>query len=101
MRRPAQSLLIILIGGTLLWISLFTGDYLNYVKPYFRPALIASGAILVVLGAVTLAHYARTRATRPTEHVGPDEGDDPHSGGHEHGERGPRVAWLLAAPVLA
>jgi uncharacterized repeat protein (TIGR03943 family) len=92
-RRPAQSLLIILIGGTVLWITLVTRTYLNYVKPYFHPALIATGIILVLLGATALTRYARAAAGH--DHAGHEQA------GHEHGEQGPRVAWLLALPVLA
>jgi uncharacterized repeat protein (TIGR03943 family) len=117
-RRPAQSLLVTLIGGTLLWISVFTRSYVNYVKPYFHPALIATGIILIALGGTTLARYWRARATGHGAPAGPSHccpapstantGTTPDTvdvdggpGEHEHGGRGPRVAWLLALPVAA
>jgi uncharacterized repeat protein (TIGR03943 family) len=122
MSRPAQGLLVTLVGGTLMWISLATGAHLNYVKPYYQPALIVTGAVLVALGLVTLARQWQARATghsTPTSPVpccpaptfgdaqpadsknGPEgHGNDQH-GQHGHKERGPRVAWLLGLPVLA
>ncbi|MFD0656923.1 hypothetical protein [Thermocatellispora tengchongensis] len=50
----SQSLVLMLLGGTVLRISAFSTTYLNYVKPGFRPFLIAAGAVLVVLGVVGL-----------------------------------------------
>ncbi|RJL32230.1 TIGR03943 family putative permease subunit [Bailinhaonella thermotolerans] len=73
--RTSQNLLVTLLGGAVLWVSLFTTSYLNYVKPGFRWFLVAAGVVLVVLGVVGIL---RDRA------------------GHA-----PRVAWLLTLPVFA
>lgn len=106
MRRDAQAVLLLLVGGTLLKIS-FTGTYVRYVKPGALPLLILAGAALVVLAAVTLWQAIRTpspaaesdhdhdvHAAAPAAGVG-EVADD----GHGHGES--RVAWLLLLPTLA
>ncbi|MHC3470141.1 TIGR03943 family putative permease subunit [Streptomyces sp. 7R007] len=81
MRRYGPALLLVLVGAALLRISLFSTLYLRYVQAGLRPYLVASGAVLVLLGVV--------RAVL---------GERGH--GHEHAH-GPRVAWLLALPALA
>lgn len=81
MNRMSQNLVLMLLGGALLRISAFSTTYVNYVKPGFRPFLIAAGAVLFVLGVAGLVQVWRK---------GQDE--------HHHG---PRVAWLLCLPVLA
>jgi uncharacterized repeat protein (TIGR03943 family) len=106
MRRDAQAVLLLLIGGTLLKIS-FTGTYVRYVKPGALPLLIIAGGALVVLAAVTLWQTIRT----PGRGVESDHDHDAHAtapaaevaevadDGHGHGES--RVAWLLLLPTLA
>jgi uncharacterized repeat protein (TIGR03943 family) len=84
--REAQSVVLFLLGGAILRISL-TDVYLRYVKEGLRPFLVTSGALLVLIAAVTL--YREVFARKPDE---PEE----H---HHHG--GPRVAWLLVLPVFA
>jgi uncharacterized repeat protein (TIGR03943 family) len=76
--RPAQHLLLVLLGGAALWITLVTDEYLSYVNPWFRLLLAGAGAVMIVLGGVGL--YRRR------DHEG-----------HGHG---PRVAWLLVLPAL-
>jgi uncharacterized repeat protein (TIGR03943 family) len=112
----SQSLLLLLLGGALLKISAFSTDFANYVKPGFRPLLIAAGAVMVILAVVTLIEERRksirtTRQARLTHarlsedaHLAQLTGREPAtpgqacSPGHEHGE-GSRVAWLLTAPI--
>ncbi|MFI7637386.1 TIGR03943 family putative permease subunit [Nonomuraea sp. NPDC049400] len=114
----SQSLLLLLLGGALLKISAFSTDFTNYVKPGFRPLLIAAGAVLVILAAATLIKERREsiRATRQARLAHARLAEDAHlaqltgrepaapaqacSPGLEHGKGG-RVAWLLAAPVAA
>ncbi|MEQ4721047.1 TIGR03943 family protein [Nonomuraea sp. B19D2] len=117
----SQSLLLLLLGGALLKISAFSTDFTNYVKPGFRPLLIAAGAVLVILAVATLikerrmsvltarqARQARLAHARLAEdaHLARLTGREPAtpvqacSPGHEHGKDG-RVAWLLTAPVAA
>ncbi|MFM7598529.1 MAG: TIGR03943 family putative permease subunit [Actinomycetota bacterium] len=97
MRRDVQAVILILVGGAVLRISI--GDtFLNYVKDVMKPWLIASGAVLVVLGVLALIDVLRKGRTddEATPHDEPHEHDDGH--GHAHG---PRAAWLLLLPVLA
>ncbi|WP_406007433.1 TIGR03943 family protein [Streptomyces sp. NBC_00637] len=91
MRRFAQVALLVLGGLGLLHTSLFTDEYLRYVKEGMRPLLVASGVLLVVLG-VAEAWSAPSKG----EHGGP--GHEGH--GHDHSGV-PRVAWLLFLPVLS
>jgi uncharacterized repeat protein (TIGR03943 family) len=91
MTRPAQNLLLVLLGGAALWITLVTDEYLNYVNPWFRLLLVGAGAVLIVLGGTGLF---RGHAERGTSQAGQITGQ----GDHQHG-RGPRVAWLLLLPA--
>ncbi|MFG2792479.1 TIGR03943 family putative permease subunit [Streptomyces sp. NPDC048419] len=88
MKRHLQVALLVLTGLGLLHASLFTDLCLRYVKEGQRPILIASGALLVLLG---LAGAILDR-TAPEDHG--------HAHGHDHSAV-PRVAWLLFLPVLS
>lgn len=94
MSKAAQNLLLILLGAAVLWITLVTGEYVNYVKPGLRVLLVPAAAALIALGAAGLRRDWRDGP----EHGHPDEHGDDH--GHDHGH-GPRVAWLLCLPALA
>ncbi|MET7902342.1 TIGR03943 family protein [Streptomyces sp. NPDC005355] len=101
MKRNLQVLLLLFLGVGLLHIALLTDLYLRYVRPGLRPALIASGVLLIVLGAVSAARdgfpFDRPR-TAPGHD--PEHGhDSEHGHGHDHSQ-GPRVAWLLYVPAL-
>ena len=87
MRREAQNILLLLVGGALLKITL-DGTYLRYVKPAVKPWVIAAGVVMVVLAVIAIV--ADIRAVRPVVT------DDPH--GHVHNAHSP---WLLVLPVLA
>ncbi|GAA0739989.1 TIGR03943 family protein [Dactylosporangium roseum] len=113
MNRQAQAVVLLLVGGAVLRASL-TDQYLNYVKAGLQPYLVLSGAILVLAGIFTLWYELRPRpATVPAPagkaHSDAADGHDPHAhdghdgrsdDGHGHAAGGPRVAWLLLAPVL-
>ena len=115
MRRDAQAIVLLLMGGAILRISL-TDTYLNYVKEMMQPYLVASGALLVVLGLLALLDALRGARSTPDakvaavpsdsghDHSGHDHSGDDHSGddhaGHDH-SHGPRSAWLLLLPVFA
>jgi uncharacterized repeat protein (TIGR03943 family) len=91
--RAAQNLLLITLGGAVLWITLATDDYLNYVRPGFRYVLVPAALVLLLLGAAGLRReWSDDSDPHHREHEG-------HHG-HDHA-RGPRVAWLLCLPVLA
>lgn len=99
MRAEAQSLMLFLLGGALLRISL--GDvYLRYVKESMQPFLMASGAVLILLGIAAFVTDLRRQ-----QHASglPADRDLPAAAplGDGHTQHGPRVAWLLLLPVLA
>ncbi|GII28465.1 TIGR03943 family protein [Planotetraspora mira] len=111
MNRMSQSLILVLLGGAVLRVTVLSTTYVNYVKPGFRPFLIAAGAVVLVLGVVGLVQEWRKPHVTET---GPAQGDeDTESGsthaaagdhGHHHGHdhsRVSRVAWLLCLPVFA
>lgn len=84
MRRDAQAVILLLVGGGMLRLAA-TGDYLNYVKPYAFWLIVPAGVILIAVAAITGWNVWRAKKK---------EVDD----GHGHGE--PKVAWLLLAPVV-
>jgi uncharacterized repeat protein (TIGR03943 family) len=78
-----------MLGGIgLLHASLFTDLCLRYVKEGMRPMLIASGALLLLLGAGEAWSYWR------------QDGGDSDDDGHDHSGV-PGVAWLLFLPALS
>ncbi|TDC05871.1 TIGR03943 family protein [Nonomuraea longispora] len=79
--RQTQGAVLLILGATVLSISAFSTTYVNYVKPGFRPLLVGAGAVLAVLGLLSVVAGL---VDRPGAH-----------------QRGPRVAWLLAVPVFA
>ncbi|MER7002510.1 TIGR03943 family protein [Dactylosporangium sp. NPDC000555] len=91
MNKQAQAVILLLVGGAVLRASL-TGQYLNYVKPGLQPYLVAAGALLVLAGIFTL--WYELRPGHRHEH------DTHEDDGHGHAHGGPKVAWLLLAPVL-
>ncbi|GAA0288142.1 TIGR03943 family protein [Streptomyces turgidiscabies] len=98
-------MLLLLTGGAVLRISLFSELYLRYVQEGLRPYLVVSGVALVVLGVVAAVARGRGETEDPErdahdEHDGDDDGRDHDGHGHRHGH-GPRVAWLLTLPALA
>ncbi|MGW0713071.1 TIGR03943 family putative permease subunit [Streptomyces sp. NPDC002643] len=103
MKRPLQSLLLLLSGVGLLHATLLTDLYLTYVKPGMRPLLIASGAVLLALGAAEAWSLWRPNATAGKATPNPDLDPDPDHGhvhGHVHSTP-PRVAWLLFLPAVS
>ncbi|MBI1757637.1 MAG: TIGR03943 family protein [Actinobacteria bacterium] len=104
MNRDTGHILIILVGGAVIRIA-GTDTYLRYVKHGLHVPLLAAGAVLVLLGAVSLwrdnpgNHRDRVDATVPEAPDGPDH-DQAHSHSHSH-SHGLRVAWLLLLPVFA
>jgi len=90
--REAQSVLLILVSGAVLRITL-DDTYLRYVKAGLGSFLLASAAVILVVGVLSLIEVsirARPGAKPADEHHG-------HTG---HGEA-PRAAWLLTLPVFA
>jgi uncharacterized repeat protein (TIGR03943 family) len=95
-RKYGSAALLLLVGAAVLRVSLFSELYLRYVQAGLRPYLIASGALLALLGLVRGALTAR--AARE----GADKADGRGQLEHAHAHAGaPRVAWLLALPAVA
>ncbi|WP_060886324.1 TIGR03943 family putative permease subunit [Streptomyces caniscabiei] len=116
MKRPLQALLLLLSGLGLLHATVVTDDYTRYVKEGMHPLLVASGALLLVLGAAEswslwkdgrnegkAATATDTASNAPGHDDAPDARDDhshDHGHGHDHSTP-PRVAWLLLLPALS
>jgi uncharacterized repeat protein (TIGR03943 family) len=81
MTKPAQNLLLILLGAAVLWITIATDQYLNYVRPWFWLMLVPAGVAMIVLGLAGLRREWRDGAL----------------GAHS----GLGVAWLLCLPAAA
>jgi uncharacterized repeat protein (TIGR03943 family) len=90
-RRPAQAIALLLLGGTVAKL-VATGGYLRYVRPWLAVPLLITAAILVTLAVLTL--IAELRGHGATH-------DHGHGHGHEHGHGGARIGWLLVVPALA
>lgn len=104
MKRPVQVVLLMLGGIGLLHASLFTDLCLRYVKEGMRPMLIASGALLLLLGAgEAWSSWRQGGGDRHGEPHEPGDGDsDGDSDGHGHDHSTvPGVAWLLFLPALS
>ncbi|WP_239117138.1 TIGR03943 family putative permease subunit [Planotetraspora phitsanulokensis] len=118
----SQSLLLVLLGGAVLRVTVLSTTYVNYVKPGFRPFLIAAGVVILVLGVVGLVQEwrqpsvagkgpSRTDDATGTHPAHTDDATGPGSApvaaeghGHHHGHdhsRVSRAAWLLCLPVFA
>ncbi|MFJ2891560.1 TIGR03943 family putative permease subunit [Streptomyces sp. NPDC087305] len=107
MRRYGSAVLLLLVGGAVLRISLFSELYLRYVQPALRPYLVISGVLLMLLGSVAAMRGMRQREEEEEPEGEPEE-EDPdedhghgHGDGHAHAHGGPRIAWLLTLPALA
>jgi uncharacterized repeat protein (TIGR03943 family) len=89
MRRDAQHVLLVLVGGVLVKIVL-DGSYLRYVRPWSAVPVLLAGVVLIAVAVIALVRdlQARPAAERDHDHHGP------------HGRAGP-AAWLLVLPVLA
>ncbi|WP_020130062.1 TIGR03943 family putative permease subunit [Streptomyces sp. 303MFCol5.2] len=82
MRRFVQVGLLVLGGLGLLHTSLFTDEYLRYVKEGMRPLLVASGVLLLVLGV------AEAWSAPPPEEHGDQGHGAPGYGGRGYAESG-------------
>ncbi|MGW0843236.1 TIGR03943 family putative permease subunit [Streptomyces sp. NPDC002787] len=126
MKRPLQALLLLLSGLGLLHATVLTDHYLRYVKEGMRPLLIASGLLLLALGAAEAWSLWRPRGTGEQEshddhdhadgdaqghdhadgdaqghdHADGDAQGHDHDHGHDHSTP-PRVAWLLLLPAVS
>ncbi|MEU7057271.1 TIGR03943 family protein [Streptomyces sp. NPDC046197] len=83
MKRPLQVTLLVLSGLGLLHVSLFTDLCLRYVREGMRPMLIASGAVLLVLGVAEAVSRPKPPVT--DEHGTGHESAGPGAGVHDPG----------------
>lgn len=98
MDRRTQGALMLAVGGVTVRLGL-TDAALNYIRPEYVPVQMVGGAVLLGLGAITLVRALREPDLPLTRgHDGVHPLVDEH--GHDEG-RGPRVAWMLAAPLFA
>lgn len=98
MNRAVQAIVLILFGGVL--VRVVASDlHLNYVKPSMGVPLLASGAVLLVLGVLALVEAIREEPHGAGEQVAHDP--DGHGGAHSHAHHGPAAAWALLVPVVA
>jgi len=106
-RRYGSAVLLLLVGGAVLRISLFSELYLRYVQAALRPYLIVSGALLILLGLAAAVRGMRHRQHEEHDDHEEEEGEEEagdehgHSHSHSHAHGGPRIAWLLTLPALA
>ena len=70
-----------------MWLSL-SGVFLNFVRPWMQPFVLAAGAISVLLGMLPPCGLL-SRSPRPEAHA---------DAAHDHGGTG--VAWFIVVPLL-
>jgi uncharacterized repeat protein (TIGR03943 family) len=101
-KRPFQTLLLLLTGAAVLRISLLGELYLRYVKAGLRPLLIATGVLLLALGLAAAVQETLTHVRgRLADEEGLDHRHQDHLGAeHTHATHGPRIAWLLYVPAV-
>ncbi|KFF98081.1 membrane protein [Streptomyces scabiei] len=85
MKRPLQALLLLLSGLGLLHATLLTDHYLRYVKEGMYPLLVASGVLLLVLGAAEAWSLWR-RDGRDERERHDDRGAQDNHGDRDHGD---------------
>ncbi len=99
MRRDAQHVLLVLVGGVLVKIVL-DGSYLRYVRPWSAIPMLLAGVVLITVAVIALVRDLRARPATPTPDAEHHHLDHHH---HDHGPDGRAgpAAWLLVLPVLA
>ncbi|MGQ0623196.1 MAG: TIGR03943 family putative permease subunit [Sporichthyaceae bacterium] len=102
MIASAQMIILVMVGATMLRSTL-DGTYLYYVKPSLAPFLLVAALAFLVLGLIQ-AFWLLVPSKRPGRLGTPSCAETHQHGEGEVDEHGaahvPRVAWLLALPVL-
>lgn len=98
MNRSVQAVLLILFGGVIIRV-VAAGAHVNYVKESMGPWLLASGVVLLVLGALAVLEVVRDEGDEQPGGTGGMGADADSHAGHSH--HGPRAAWALLLPVAA
>lgn len=83
MRRDVAAVLLILLGGAIMRISL-TDAYINYVKPGMKPYLIASSAVLLLLGVMAFIDSIRDKRDESHSHADTEGTHADAEGIHRH-----------------
>ncbi|MGQ0679508.1 MAG: TIGR03943 family putative permease subunit [Actinomycetota bacterium] len=91
MTRRFSCLLTIVLGVLTLKV-VFSGEYLNYVRPGMLPWLLLSGAVLIFLGVSGWLAWRKDLSSMPEDH-----GD---CALHHHHPLS-QASWLLLLPVVA
>ncbi len=96
--RPFDPPLLAIASGTLA-VRVGTTDLVfRYLRPSMRPWLIASGVVLLALGAIALWDaWQRTRPHKPVGSTDPAFAPDQVAHAHEH--HATWLCWLLLLPV--
>ncbi len=100
-----QAIIVTLLGGLLISITV-SGRFTSYVRPGFKWLLLIAGAILVIVGVVSLALAVRAdmKAGRAAKAAGgavdPEQHDGSGGDAHGHDHASSRAPWLILAPVL-
>ena len=103
-----QGIVVTLLGGLLISITV-SGRFTSYVRPGFKWLLLVAGAILVIVGIVSVVLAVRAdlrdgRARKPARSGGSVPAPEPQQLGagdaHGHDHASSRAPWLILAPVL-
>ena len=94
MDERTQGALLLAVGGISIRLGV-TDAALAYVKPGIQPLLTIAGALLALIGVLTVIRAFRGEPDELDLH-----GHAEHGQGH-HPAHGPAVAWLLTLPLLA
>jgi uncharacterized repeat protein (TIGR03943 family) len=100
--REVQAVVLLVIGVVLGRLTL-SDAYLGFVKDTLRLPLLASAAVLITLGLLSLLRDQEDDLADDDEgdaHEDGGHGDDGHGHGHDHA-RAPRIGVLMLAPILA
>ncbi len=98
MSRATQCVLLVLLGGTLMSITV-SGRFTSYVRPGFGPLLLAAGVILILVGLLSIVLGVRSDLAADAERA--DEPATPaHSEASGHTHERSRAPWLILAPIL-
>ncbi len=110
--KPRDSLGLLIASGVVALVVGLTDRILTFLRPYMRPYLVVSGAVLLTVGIVGLlidrrsAHRGSVGSApddaMPTATTDHDHHDhDHHDHAHDAGEhRASAVGWWLMLPIL-